>query len=568
MKKRLISAISALSLLFTTMYGATVEGIGSGYKGDIKVNVTYVGNEIKKVEIVEHQETNFTKRAMKEITANIVTTQSTDVDNVAGATYTCEGIKEAVNSAIADAGLTLKGKTPIKAEKVVMADTKTDVVVVGGGGAGLTAAISAKEKGANVILLEKMAMLGGNTNYATAGINAAESKLQEKLGIEDSSELFYNDTLKGGKNKNNPELLKTLTENSGEIITWLVDRGADLTEVTYTGGQSVKRIHRPTGGKAVGPMIIEALSATAEKQNIDIRLESTVKEILKDGDRVVGVKVEHEGQVYTIHAKAVVMATGGFGANPEMVSKYKPELKGFGSTNSPAITGEGIAMVEAVGGALVDMTEIQTHPTVVHNNTAMITEAVRGEGAILVNRDGKRFINELETRDVVSKAELEQEGKSAFLVFDEIVREKLGTINGYIKKGYVTSGDNLEALGEQIGVNGKNLVATMKQYNEYVKAGKDIEFNKNILPRELNKAPYYAIEVSPAVHHTMGGVTINNAAEVLTADGKVIKGLYAAGEIAGGVHGANRIGGNAMTDITVFGKIAGDNAAEYSKIAK
>lgn len=568
MRKRLVCMLSALSILFTTTYGAVVEGVGNGYKGDIKVNVTYEGNEITNVEVLEHQESNFTKKAMKQVIKDIIDTQNTEVDNVAGATYTSEGIKEAVNAAIATAGITLKSKAPAKVEEVAVVDTETDVVVVGGGGAGLTAAISAKEKGVNVILLEKMPMLGGNTNYATAGINAAESKLQEKLGVKDSSELFYNDTLKGGKNKNNPELLKTMTDNSGDIITWLIDRGADLTEVTYTGGQSVKRIHRPTGGKAVGPMIVTALSETTEKEGIDIRTESTVKEIIKDGDRVSGVKVEHKGKTYTIKAKAVVMATGGFGANPDMVSEYKPELKGFGSTNSPAITGEGIAMVESVGGALVDMAEIQTHPTVVHNNTAMITEAVRGEGAILVNRDGKRFINELETRDVVSKAELEQKGKSAFLIFDETVREKLGAINSYVNKGYAVSGATLEELGKKVGINGKNLVSTMKKYNEYVKAGKDIEFNKNILPRELTKAPYYAIEVSPAVHHTMGGVSINSSAEVLTAEGKVIKGLYAAGEITGGVHGANRIGGNAMTDITVFGKIAGDNAAEYSKIVK
>lgn len=441
----------------------------------------------------------------------------------------------------------------------------TDVVVVGGGGAGLSAAIAAKEKGVNVILLEKMLMLGGNTNYATAGINAANTDIQKKLGIEDSAELFYNDTMKGGKNVNNPELVKKLTTDSANIINWLTDRGADLSEVVFTGGQSAKRTHRPAGGEAVGPVIVDALANTAEKDGIDVRTESEVTKLIKNGNKITGVEVKHKGETYTINAKAVVMATGGFGANAEMVAEYNPALKGFGSTNSPAITGDGIKMVKAVGGDLVDMTQIQTHPTVVHNNTAMITEAVRGEGAILVNREGKRFINELETRDVVSKAELDQTGKSAFLVFDQEVREKLGAINGYVRKGYAIEGATLEELAGKVGIDAKTLVTTMNTYNGYVKAGADKDFGKTALPRELVKAPFYAIEVSPAVHHTMGGVRINTEAEVLTADGKVIEGLYAAGEITGGVHGANRIGGNAVTDITVYGKTAGENAADFAK---
>lgn len=444
----------------------------------------------------------------------------------------------------------------------------TDVVVVGGGGAGLSAAIAAREKGANVVLVEKMLMLGGNTNYATAGINAADTKLQKKLGIEDSAELFYNDTMKGGKNVNNPELVKKLTTDSANIIDWLTERGADLSEVVFTGGQSAKRTHRPAGGQAVGPVIVDALAETAEKDGIDVRTESEVTKLIKTGDKVTGVEVKHKGETYNINAKAVVMATGGFGANAKMVAEYKPSLEGFGSTNSPAITGEGIKMVKAVGGDLVDMTEIQTHPTVVHKKTAMITEAVRGEGAILVNREGKRFVSELETRDVVSKAELEQTGKSAFLVFDQEVREKLGAINGYVRKGFTVEGATLEELAGKIGVDAKGLVDTMAKYNGYVKAGEDKDFGKTALPRELIKAPFYAIEVSPAVHHTMGGVRINTNAEVLTADGKVIPGLFAAGEITGGVHGANRIGGNAVTDITVYGKTAGENAADFAKNSK
>ena len=444
----------------------------------------------------------------------------------------------------------------------------TDVVVVGGGGAGLSAAIAAKEKGANVVLVEKMLMLGGNTNYATAGINAANTKLQKKLGIEDNAELFYNDTMKGGKNVNNPELVKKLTTDSANIIDWLTERGADLSEVVFTGGQSAKRTHRPAGGQAVGPVIVDALAETAEKDGIDVRTESEVTKLIKTGDKVTGVEVKHKGETYNITAKAVVMATGGFGANAKMVAEYKPSLEGFGSTNSPAITGEGIKMVKAVGGDLVDMTEIQTHPTVVHKKTAMITEAVRGEGAILINREGKRFVSELETRDVVSKAELEQTGKSAFLVFDQEVREKLGAINGYVRKGFTVEGATVEELAGKIGVDAKGLVETMAKYNGYVKAGEDKDFGKTALPRELVKAPFYAIEVSPAVHHTMGGVRINTNAEVLTADGKVIPGLFAAGEITGGVHGANRIGGNAVTDITVYGKTAGENAADFAKNSK
>lgn len=444
----------------------------------------------------------------------------------------------------------------------------TDVVVVGGGGAGLSAAIAAREKGAEVVLVEKMLMLGGNTNYATAGINAANTKLQKKLGIEDNAELFYKDTMKGGKNVNNPELVKKLTADSANIIDWLTERGADLSEVVFTGGQSAKRTHRPTGGQAVGPVIVDALAETAEKDGIDVRTESEVTKLIKTGDKVTGVEVKHKGETYNITAKAVVMATGGFGANAKMVAEYKPSLEGFGSTNSPAITGDGIKMVKAVGGDLVDMTEIQTHPTVVHKKTAMITEAVRGEGAILVNREGKRFVSELETRDVVSKAELEQTGKSAFLVFDQEVREKLGAINGYVRKGFTVEGATVEELAGKIGVDPKGLVETMAKYNGYVKAGEDKDFGKTALPRELVKAPFYAIEVSPAVHHTMGGVRINTNAEVLTADGKVIPGLFAAGEITGGVHGANRIGGNAVTDITVYGKTAGENAADFAKKSK
>lgn len=565
--KKFMKIVLPVFLMVSSLALGAKEYVASseGYNGNIQVKVSVEDKKITAIDVVKHEESGFTKRAMKKIIDQVITEQSLDVDNVAGATYTSNGLKSAIEKAVGMAGIVLKKGEKKATNNVVLKDTSTDVVVVGGGGAGLAAAISAKENGANVILLEKMPMVGGNTNYATGGINAANTDLQKQLGIEDSAQLYYEDTMKGGKNLNNPSLVKKMTEESKNIINWLIAKGADITEVSFSGGQSVKRIHRPTGGKAVGPVIVDALNSTLEKMGVDIRTNSEVVKILKSEGKITGVVVKSGDKEYTIHAKAVVMATGGFGANPEMVSKYNPNLKGFGSTNNPAITGEGINLVHEVGGDLVDMEQIQTHPTVVHNNTAMITESVRGEGAILVNRDAKRFINELETRDVVSKAELAQKGKSAFLIFDQGVRENLSAINGYVKKGYAIEANSIEQLAEKLSIDKTTLKATIDKYNTYVKNKNDEDFGKKGLPIELIKAPFYAIEVSPAIHHTMGGVRINTETQVLDKNGNPIPGLYAAGEITGGVHGGNRIGGNAVTDITVFGKIAGENAAKTIK---
>lgn len=556
------------SLLFTGVSAQVFEGTGYGYDKDgIILDVEITDSKIVDVKVKRAKESEFATPAIQEIAKKVIASQSLDVDGVSGATLTSEGTKEALEDAIKKSGVTLKAITVAKDVKVEL-PKEADVIVIGAGGAGLTSAIAAHEKGAKVILIEKTELLGGNTNYATAGLNAAGTKVQEKLGEKDSPELFFEDTMKGGKNKNNKELVKVLANNSSAIVDWLIERGADLSEITSTGGQSAKRTHRPTGGSAVGPNIVSALSKTAENEKIDIRKGTKAIELVKGKNRIIGVKVKDtDGKEYIIKAKAVIVATGGFGANAQMVEKYNPKLKGFGSTNNPAIVGDGIVMVEKVGGALVDMKEIQTHPTVVHKKTNMITEAVRGEGAILVNKDGKRFIDELQTRDVVSKAILEQNGKSAFLIFDEGIRTKLKAADGYVKKGFAVEG-TLEEIATKIGADVKTLEATLNKYNEAVKTKVDSEFNKKTLPKELTGTKYYAIEISPAVHHTMGGVRINTNAEVLGKNGRPIKGLYAAGEVTGGIHGANRIGGNAVADITVFGKIAGENAATFSKSVK
>lgn len=439
-----------------------------------------------------------------------------------------------------------------------------DIVVIGAGGAGMTAAIQAAQNGAtNVVILEKMPQTGGNTIRTTGGMNAAATDLQSQEGIEDSVQLMIDDTMKGGKDLNNPDLVKVLAEKSAEGVTWVNENGGDLSEVGMFGGASVKRIHKPTGGAAVGPMLVQMLNENIKSLNIPVMLETTANQIVVEDGKITGVKATNADGEFTIDCKAVVLATGGFGANSEMVVEYKPELTGFGTTNHGGATGDGIAMAKELGVELVDIEQIQTHPTVHPETQTMYTEAVRGNGAILVNKDGKRFVNELLTRDVVSEAILAQKDKVSYLVFDQNVRDGLSAIEKYISAGIIFESDTIEGLAEQIGVDPATLAETMKTYSEYQAAGKDEEFQRDSMEEPLTNAKYYAGLCAPAIHHTMGGVKINTNTEVLKEDGSAISGLFAAGEVTGGVHGANRLGGNAVTDIVVFGRIAGESAAKY-----
>lgn len=444
-----------------------------------------------------------------------------------------------------------------------VAAEQADVVIIGSGGAGLSAAVTAHDLGKKVIVLEKMAMVGGNTNRAAGGLNAAETKPQAKLGIKDSIESHFNDTIKGGHYLNNPDLDHKLTDNAKYSVDFINDLGGDLNDVGMMAGASQKRAHRPTGGGFVGTEVVRTLYKASKDRNIDIRtMADAQKLIVKDG-KVVGVQFKQgKKPAQIVHAKAVVIASGGFSANQAMVAKIDPKLKGFATTNQPGATGDGIIMGEKVGAATVDMKQIQTHPTVVPGNGEMITEAVRGNGAILVNKEGKRFINELQTRDVVSAAELKQTDKVGYLFFDNSVRKSLKAIETYIKKGLVTEGKTPEELAQKLGINADNLKTTLAEYAKFQADKKDAQFGRADMPRPLTEAPYYAVMVTPAVHHTMGGLRINTEAQVLNHKGNVIPGLFAAGEVTGGVHGGNRLGGNAMADIVTFGRIAGRNAAE------
>ena len=592
-------------------------GTAKGFGGDVSVTLTLTDGAITGCTAEGKDETQGVgSEAIAKMPGEIAESGSIAVDGVSGATITSTAIKEAAAAALTAAGLNPDDyKTAV--ENNASAEDSTvdaDVVVVGAGGAGMTAAITAAAEGKSVVILESQSMVGGNSVRATGGMNAGktvyqdENEFGESAGVEktlktaaekyadnetitalaktvseqwaayqanptgyfDSVELMELDTMIGGKGINDPELVETLCANSADAIDWLDEHGITLHNVSSFGGASVKRIHRPVNAEgktvSVGSYMIPLLQENCEKAGVKMMLDTTATEILTDANgAAVGVKATGaSGETVTVNAKAVVLATGGFGANLDMVVKYKPELKGFMTTNAPGIQGQGIEMAEAIGAATVDMDQIQIHPTVEANTAALITEGLRGDGAILINEEGQRFIDEVGTRDVVSAAEIAQTGSYSWLVVDQAMADASSVIQGYIKKGYTVTGATYEELGKAMGVDAAAFAETMEKWNGYVEAKNDPDFGRTSFANPLNTAPYYAVKVTAGVHHTMGGLKINANTEVLNEKGEVIPGLFAAGEVTGGVHGANRLGGNAVADFTVFGRIAGAAASDYA----
>ncbi|MGN0729513.1 flavocytochrome c [Treponema sp.] len=559
----LASGISIAALSVNAKKQMLPDGIFSGKSegrnGTIAVSFSVENGKITAAKVTEEQETDYAKAAINSILEQFSAEGKTDgIDIVSGATITSKAtisaLKNAVNSA--------RGKKSAQNAQPV-SDTSCDILVIGAGGAGLSAAAEAASKGASVIVLEKEGNVGGNTIAATGGLNASETSVQKKLGIQDTNEQFFEDTMKGGHYKNDPSLVRNLTEKSAETVDWLISLGADLTDVGKMAGSTNRRTHRPQGGSAVGSNIIPVLEKAALASGAEIRCSSKVIDLLSKDGRPTGAVVQTDSGEYIVNAKSIIIATGGFGANPKMVSSYKPEFEGFGTTNHKGATGDAFSWVQKFNVQLTQMDEIQTHPTVVPGNGTMITEAVRGNGAILVNRSGKRFCTEMATRDEMSKAILSQKGGTAFLVFDQEVRGSLKAIETYIKNGLITQGETAAELAEKLEIPADEFEKTLSEYASIQKSGKDPLGRKPTeMPCALENPPYYAVEVGPAVHHTMGGLTINTKAQVIDNEGNPVPGLFAAGEVTGGIHGSNRLGGNAVADICIYGKIAAESALE------
>ena len=548
----------------------TYEAEAQGFGGTVKVAVTVSETEITDVVITGEKETPALGGvAIETMSESILKAQTPNVDGVSGATVTSKAIVAAATAALEAAGAdiaVLDANRQDTADEVVKEDKtiETDIAIVGAGGAGMAAAIMVQQSGKDFVILEKMPYVGGNTTKATGGMNAAETHYQKEQGIEDSVELFVSDTIKGGHDLNNPDLVRTMAENSAGAIEWLDSIGAELPKISFSGGASTNRIHAPADGSAVGNYLVDKFSAKLEELGVDVMLNTQATELIVEDGKIAGVKAEGPDAHYTIKAKAVILATGGFGANEDMYTQYRPDLKGTVTTNAPGATGDGIVMAQAVGAALVDIEQIQLHPTVEQTTSMLITESVRGDGAILVNQSGKRFVNELLTRDVVSAAELEQEGCYAYIIFDQHLRDNLKAIEKYVTNNLTVQADTVEELAEKLSIDPAVLAQTLADWNEIVKNQNDTQFGRTTgMENDLTTAPYYAIKVAPGIHHTMGGVKIDTSAQVINEDGAVIPGLFAAGEVTGGVHGGNRLGGNAVADIVIFGRIAAQSAVDY-----
>ena len=632
MKKRIAALVLAAAMVFslaacggksesTAASSSSSAGVSGEFTGtangmgEVTVTVTLTDGVITDCVVEGPDETEgIGSVVVANAPEEVVSANKGSIDVVSGATITSNAVNEALAAALIAAGLDAADFVGTASEETAEDTTvEADIVVVGAGGAGMTAAISAAKEGKSVVIVESQSMVGGNSVRATGGLNAThtpaqdENEFNEAAGVEktlataaesyadnetitalaatvaeqwaeyqanpvgyfDSVELMELDTMIGGKGVNNPELVEVLCSNSADAIEWLASIGIDMPSVSSFGGASVKRIHRPLNdeGKvvSVGSYMIPLLEKNCEEAGVEILFNTTANEILTDdnGAAVGIVATGKSGETVTVNAKAVVLATGGFGANLEKVVEYKPDLAGFMTTNAAGAQGQGIDMAVAIGAGTVDMDQIQIHPTVEANTAALITEGLRGDGAILVNAEGNRFTDEVGTRDVVSAAEIAQTGSYSWLIIDQAMVDASSVIQGYIKNGYTVTGETYEALAEAMGVDATAFAATMEKWNACVEAGKDEEFGRTSFANPLNTAPYYAIKVTAGVHHTMGGLTINANTEVLAEDGSVIPGLYAAGEVTGGVHGANRLGGNAVADFTVFGRIAGQQASAY-----
>ena len=595
--KKVLSLVLALAMLLTMSSLAAAEagvftGVGDskiGGAGSIEVAVTVDENGVvTNVEVTKNGDTaGISDPAVQTIPGRIVEMQSANVEAVSSATYTSEAIMAATLDAVTKAGLDVAAwseKKVVEVEKGADVVLEADVVIVGAGGAGLAAAVQANQNGSTVIVLEKMGKVGGNTILAGGAMNAVNDRSEQAIAYNDSVEWHFTQTMNGGDNQGDPVLVHTLVSNAYAGVEWLMDLGMEFQDetaglFTVTGGLW-PRAHKPVMPLGQG-FFATYMNYIDSHEGVDVMLNTCANELMVDeSGRVCGVVATGEtGNTVTVKARnGVIMATGGFAASVELRSAFTTQWADLGATiksTTPAgATGDGIKMMQKLGADFVQMGNIQLLPLgdpVTGSLAGNIEHDV--ETRIFVNKEGNRFVNEGGRRDDMTNALFAQTDAYMWIVMDSDTYptgDELNnfgeTINQLVEAGRAFKGETLEELAEKIGVPAENLVAAVTEFNRHAEggdlAGTPDEFGRTLYSTPIDNGPFYAAARVPTVHHTMGGVRINQYCQVINENGQIIPGLYAAGEVTGGIHGSNRLGGNALTDTVVFGRIAGDSASQ------
>ncbi len=594
----------------------TYEGIGKGFGGEIKVAVTVSETAIEAIEVLSHGETGgISDPAFAKIPEAIIANQSVAVDTVAGCSFSSNGLIEAVKAALLSSGATeeMISKAVVVEDTAKELETKSsDVIVIGAGGSGMTATVEVLRAGGSVIVIDKMPSVGGNTIAAGSALNAAGSEIQkagtmtatgvaaieEKLALEpknedmkrwqesvrkdldayiasgsnsvfDTVDLHKLQTYVDGDYVGKTELIELLGNGAPQALAFLEELGMSWKpQITTAVGATWSRSHQPANvyGGAGSDFVLPQVEFVKANGG-EIILEHKAEELIVEDGRVVGVRgTASDGTPFEYRAnKGVILATGGFSANVAMRQEYNKHWANLDesvpTSNQPCATGDGILMAEAIGAGLYGMEWIQMVPT----GDASLNASIANE--MYINAEGNRFVAEDERRDVLSGAILAQTDSycwklsSAYQAWDIQggFDYKGNAIEANVASGKAVTGDTIEEIAVAMGVDAANLKAAAEAFDKAVTGEQADPLGRKVFEYKMDKGPYYATKSYAKVHHTMGGVEINTNCEVLDTEGNVIPGIYACGEVTGGIHGSNRLGGNAIADIIVFGQIAGQN---------
>lgn len=534
----------------------TYSATAPGRNGDVTVTAVFSSDRIESITHESQETETIGVTAMDTLTGQILNSQSLGVDMIGGATLTCEAYLAALKDCVGQAGGDAEAlaERPVNdGEEKASYVTEADVIVVGAGGAGLSAAVTAAQSGASVILLEKSGMVGGNTLCATMGINAAGSQVQKDANVTVTVEDFVKAQLNNEDAREN--LVRALCERSGETIDWFTAMGVEFE----VGGNSDFMLLATADGKTSTTMV-NAVYKTLRATDVALYMNMDVTGLTTSNGAVTGcVATDADGEEITFSGKAVILCTGGFGQNRELMAQYRPDLATAITDEIAPTTGQGLVMAQKVGAQAVNLDFIQLFPHVIVGYGLLTPNNIPGGfgvDAIYVNNAAQRFTAE---GFEVSSAILSQPDGMAYCIFNE--SNLNDTLQGLVNNGFVVSGDTPAELAGKLGLDGDALTAAIEQWNADCAAGTDSQFGKekNLNPLE---GKLYGYNFGVGAHYFMGGILINEHTQVMNTEGEPIPGLYAAGEVTGGFHGTYRVDGCGTADAFVFGRIAGESAAE------